>query len=104
MARDTTATLSARPGAFQTLQGEGRGHRTRIALDLNDALAPCLEGASLCDDIDAAVARILAAAGAGSRQAVVNEAGRLGYRAAQFREEFARMAGAIERRPGPSVA
>lgn len=73
-----------------------RGVPTRIALDVTEALAPCIEGIALADEIGAGVARIQMAAAAGSRQAVINEANRLGFHALQARAEFRRMAAFIE--------
>ncbi len=77
---------------------------TRIALDVNEALAPCLEGIALCDELVAGVARITTAAMAGSRMATTNEAHRLGYRALRFRAEFRRLAAAIEGPDGGEAA
>lgn len=47
-------------------------------------------------EVDAGVRRLTTAAMAGSRLAVLNEAQRLGFRAARYRQEFARMAADIE--------
>lgn len=83
-------------GAPRAVSRGRRGIATRIALDMNDALAPCVEGQALCMEVDAGVRRLTAAAMAGSRYAVVNEAGRLAHRAARYRQEFGRMAREIE--------
>lgn len=74
---------------------------TRVLLDMTDALAPCLEGVALADEVAAGVARITSAAMAGSRHAVVNEANRLGHRALAYRAEFRRLAADID---GPEDA
>ena len=66
-------------------------HRTEVLLE-----EACVEGMALADEVRAHVDRILMAASAGSRMAVVNEAGRLGSRAAGYRERFARMVADIE--------
>lgn len=97
MALSTAPTPLDRPAA---VPGR-RGVATRVVLDVNDALAPCVEGIALCDDAVAIANRIVMAAAAGSRQSVVNEAGRLGNRAIAYRAEFRRMAGWIE---GPDDA
>lgn len=73
-----------------------RGVPTRIALDLTEALAPCLEGGAFAQEVEASAARIRMAAAAGSRHAVVNEADRLGFLALRARIEFARLAADIE--------
>lgn len=73
-----------------------RGVATRVILDMNDALAPTVEGVALCDEVASGVARITTAAMAGSRHAVINEANRLGHRALQYRHEFRSLAEAIE--------
>lgn len=96
--------LNTAPTPIEALRAVSRGRRgipTRIALDMTDALAPCIEGVALTDDIAAGVARITTAAMAGSRHAVLNEAQRLGYRALRYRAEFRRMAAYIE---GPEDA
>ncbi len=82
--------------ASRAVVGGRRGIPTRIALDMNDALAPCLEGIALADTVAAAVTRIAMAATAGSRMAVLNEANRLGHRALAARAEFRRLAAFIE--------
>lgn len=82
--------------ALDTVLGGRRGIPTRIALDMTEALAPCIEGVALTDDVAAGVARIVTAATAGSRHAVINEANRLGHRALAYRAEFRRMAAFIE--------
>lgn len=100
MASDAALTLIARPGPSARVVGR-RGVPTRVLLDVNDALAPCVEGIAFAQDVAAGVERIVMAAAAGSRQAVVNEAGRLGHRAAAERAEFRRLAADIE---GPEGA
>jgi len=78
-----------------------RGVPVRVVLEVNDALAPCIEGVAFAQDVIAGVERIVMAAAAGSRQAVVNEAARLGHRAIAERNEFRRLAAEIE---GPETA
>lgn len=96
MARSTALALVEAPRAVPGRLRGSRGIPERVVLDVTDALAPCIEAVALCDDMVAGVARITAAAMAGSRMAVMNEANRLGYRALRFRSEFRRMAAAIE--------
>ncbi len=87
------------PTPIEALRAVSRGRRgipTRIALDMNDALAPCLEGIALADTVAAAVTRIAMAATAGSRMAVINEANRLAFRAIAARAELRRLAAFIE--------
>lgn len=93
MALDTAPTPIEAPRA---VLGGRRGIPTRIALDMTEALAPCIEGVALTDDVAAGVTRIVTAATAGSRHAVINEANRLGHRALAYRAEFRRMAAFIE--------
>jgi len=99
MASDATPSPRARrrPG-FRVLEGS-RGVPEQVTQRRTTALAPCLEGIALADEAIATAERILLAAAAGSRQAVINEAGRLAYRATDIRAELRRMAGAIEPRP-----
>ena len=97
MAIDTAPVLIRAPRAAVGV----RSDTTRVLLDIGEALAPLLEGQALCDDVAAGVERIRNAAQAGSRMAVLNEAGRLGYRAQGYRARFRRMAAEIE---GPEDA
>lgn len=99
MPTETTSRPSGapRPG-FRLLEGR-RGVPERVTQRRTSALAPCLEGIALADEAIASAERIVLAAAAGSRQAVVNEAGRLAMRATDARTELRRMAGAIEPRP-----
>ena len=90
-------------GPSERLNGS-RGIPTRVVLEVNDALAPCLEGIALCDELVAGVARITAAAMAGSRMATTNEAHRLGFRALRYRAEFQALARAIEDPEGGTAA
>ena len=101
MAPTAALTLIRPPRAVPRRLAGSRGVPARIVLEVNDALAPCLEGIALCDDMVAGVARITTAAMAGSRMAAVNEAHRLGYRALRYRAEFRAMAAGIE---GPDAA
>lgn len=92
MALRTAPTPIGRPRPLPGVRSDS----ARIVLPVNDALAPCVEGQALCMEVDAGVRRLTTAAMAGSRYAVLNEAGRLAHRAARYRSEFARMAAAIE--------
>lgn len=97
MALHTAPTPIGRPRPVPGVRSDS----ARVVLLVNDALAPCVEGQALCQEVDAGVRRLTTAAMAGSRLAVINEANRLGHRAARYRAEFARMAGDIE---GPEEA
>ena len=92
MALNTAPTPIGRPRAVPGVRSDS----ARIVLPVNDALAPCVEGQALCMEVDAGVRRLTTAAMAGSRLAVISEAQRLGFRAARYRAEFARMAREIE--------
>ncbi len=95
------------PTSIEAGRAVSRGQRgvpTRVVLDMTDALAPCIEGIALTDDVTAGVARITTAAMAGSRMAVLNEAQRLGYRALAYRAEFRRLAAEIEGPDGGEAA
>lgn len=79
---------------------EGRRGKPEIVVQRTTvALAPCLEGIAACDLGIASAERIVLAAAAGSRHAVVNEAGRLAHGLTKARNELRRMVGAIEARP-----
>lgn len=99
MARSATRTPSGRQRPALSLVVGRRGVPARVQMRQTAALAPCLEGIALADEAIAAAERIVLAAAAGSRQAVINEAGRLAHRAGDSRVELRRMAGAIEPRP-----
>jgi hypothetical protein len=99
MAHSATSRPIGRQRGSLTLLRGSRGIPETVSMRTTTALAPCLEGIALADDAIAAAERIVLAAAAGSRQAVVNEAGRLAYRAADCRTELRRMAGAIDPRP-----
>ena len=101
MAPSTALTLIRPSRAVPRRLAGSRGVPVRVVLEVNDALAPCLEGIALCDELVAGVARITTAAMAGSRMATVNEAHRLGFRALRYRAEFRRLAAEIE---GPETA
>lgn len=94
------------PGAHRPIRrvGGSRGVPERVIQDVGDALAPCAEGVAFAMDVIAGVERIVLAAAQGSRQAVVNEAGRLGHRAMAERAEFQRLARAIEDPDGGRAA
>lgn len=87
---------SPRP-ALRSIPGR-RSDVMRVSLAVNDALAPCIEGQALCGEADDAVTRITELAASGSMTAVIDEAGRLGYRVAAYRAELRRLAEAIEPR------
>jgi hypothetical protein len=67
-----------------------------ITIRRTDALAPVLEAIAFCDEVIGAACRLDMAAVAGSRAAILNEAGRLGHRAQQSRAEFRRLAARID--------
>lgn len=98
----STATPTARK-PLRAVSGR-RADAERVAIAVNDALAPCVEGQALIADVEAGVLRITTAAMAGSRTAVVNEANRLAFRAGEYRQEFRRLAEAIEGTGGPDAA
>lgn len=102
MAASVIQLRSSRPGAFQTLVGHGRGNRTRVTLDINDALAAPLEGIATAEEAELQFGRIINAAIANNRGAVISLAEYGQGRAARARAEFARMAGDIE--PGGDAA
>ena len=85
----------ARPRAPRAVPGVRRD-TTRVLLDIGSALAPVIEGQALCDEVTGSAERLVQFAAAGSRVAVVNEAGRIANRAAAYRREFARMARELE--------
>ena len=101
MAPSTALTLIRPSRAVPRRLAGSRGVPVRIVLEVNDALAPCIEGVAFADTVVAAVNRIVMAAAAGSRQAVVNEAGKLGHRAIAVRSEMRKLAAEIE---GPDAA
>ena len=50
MAVDTAyPTLAALRGSARVVDGHGRGNRTRVLLDIGDALEPCVEGMALAE-------------------------------------------------------
>lgn len=100
MALSTAPTPIAAPRA---VSGR-RSDVVRVSLAIHDALAPCLEGIALTDDVEAGITRIRMAAAAGSRMAVINEANRLGFRALAARAELRRLAQDIEDPEGPVAA
>jgi len=104
MAPNTALALVGPSRAVSRRLAGSRGVPTRLVLEVNDALAPCIEAIALCDEAVAAVARITTAAMAGSRMATVNEAHRLAHRALRYRAEFRRMAAAIEDPDGGRAA
>lgn len=104
MAPSTALTLIRPPRAVPRRLAGSRGRPQRVVLDVTDALAPCIEGVAFAQDVIAGVERIVMAAAAGSRHAVVNEAGRLGHRAIAERDAFRRMAAEIEDPNGGSAA
>lgn len=104
MAPQTALALVEAPQAIPRRLRGSRGVPERIVLDVTDALAPCIEGVAFAQDVVASVERIVMAAAAGSRQAVVNEANRLGYRAVAERNEFHKLARDIEDPDGGRAA
>lgn len=74
-----------------------RGHAMTVTMRRTTALAPLIEGISLADEAIAAADRIASAALIGNRQLVLNEAGRLGFKAEAARVELRRMAALVEK-------
>ena len=72
-----------------------RGRPARVTLRATTALAAPMEGIALTDEVLASCDRITMAAAAGSRMAVVSEAGRLHTVATAARVEFRRLAGEV---------
>lgn len=97
MALHAAPTPIGRPRAI----AGSRGVPTRVVLEVNDALAPCLEGVAFAQEAEAIANRIGMAAAAGSRHAVNNEAGRLAFLATRYAIAFRLMAADIE---GPEAA
>lgn len=99
--------LSTAPTSIEAARAVLAGRRgipTRVVLDVTDALAPCIEGIALADEVEAGITRIGLAAAAGSRRAVINEANRLGFHAMAARAELRRMAAFIEDPEGDDAA
>lgn len=97
MQTDSPTALSGRLRGPQTVTGGSRGKPATVTMRRTTAIAPLIEAQALCADVLSATERIQVAAASGSREAIVNEAGRLGYRATQARAEFHRMAGELEK-------
>lgn len=93
---DTATRTNGRQRGPTGLTGN-RGRPTTVTMRRTTALAPCLEGVALCDETMTSAERIQTAAAVGSRQLVVQEAGRMGVRAAAYRERFREMAKATDR-------
>lgn len=73
-----------------------RGESQRVVVRLDDALAGSLEGIAFAGEVVASINRIGMAAAAGSVEAVINEANRLGHRTIRFRDECRRIAGTLD--------
>lgn len=73
-----------------------RGQSQRIVQRKEDALAPCLEGQALADELVARVDRILAARREGRELDAAREAKAARDLAASYRTEFARLARNID--------
>lgn len=89
---NTATALSVVPGRSQG----GRGNPQTVTMRTNTYLAGLIEGAALAQETIEAASRIQTAAGVGSRQLVVHEAGRLGHRATAALAEFRRLAGGLD--------
>jgi hypothetical protein len=81
----------------------GRGVPELITQRRTVALAAPLEGMAFADEVGSIADRLLMAIACGSLNAAANEAGRLGHLAGAARQEFSRMAGDIEGRPGSAA-
>lgn len=88
MALDTVTTTNGRL--------RGRGRPVMATMRATTFVAVVTEGISLALEVMDGAARIQTAAGIGSRQLVVHEAGRLGVRAQSARDELRRLAGGLE--------
>ena len=91
----TTFAPNVRPGAA-TAPTRGRGHPETVTIRKTALLGALIEGIALADDALTTAGRIQTAAATGNRALVVNEAGRLGFRATAARNEFRRLAGEVE--------
>lgn len=104
MAVNTAPTpISALRGSGRVLRGRGRGSVTRVLLDMDDAMAGPLEGIAATDEAVIQFGRIISAAIANNRGAVISLAEYGQGRAARAREELRRIAAAIEP-DGPDAA
>lgn len=73
-----------------------RGKPSRVIQRTAVALAPCLEGIALADEVLAACNRATLALANGSDRLALNEIGRIGHRATLARNELRRMAGVVD--------
>lgn len=99
----STAPTSIAPlrGSARVLRGQGKGSVTRIALSMDDAMAGPLEGIAAADEAVIQFGRIINAAFANNRGAVIQLAQYGQGRAAQAGAELRRIAADIE---GPEDA
>lgn len=96
MALASTSATNGRPGASTGLVS-GRGRPAMVTMRQTSAIAPLIEAQALCAEVIDGTERIQTAAALGSREQIVNEAGRLGHKATLARDEFRRMAGELEK-------
>lgn len=82
--------------ALELLQGQGRGNRSRVVLDVNDALDGPLEGIAATDEAVIQYERIITAAIANNRGAVISLAEYGRGRAARAGEELRRIVTTID--------
>lgn len=92
MAVSATPATNARPGASAALSGRGVPDLVRRT----SLVAAVVEGAALTDEVMRAAAELQTLGATGNRAQIVHAAGRLGYRAQQYRAEFRRLAGDVE--------
>ena len=98
MARSATqAPTAPRSRGALTLLGS-RGRPARIIQRTSAALAPCLEGIALADEVLAGCDRATLAIANGAERLALNEIGRMGHRATRARIELRRMAGVVDPR------
>jgi hypothetical protein len=71
------------------------GRTAEVQRRVNRAAAP-IEGIALCDEVAGSVERLQVAIASRSWQDVFAESGLLGRRALAYRQEFYRLAGALE--------
>lgn len=74
-----------------------RGRAATVTMRRTTAVAPLLEAQALCAEVLEGTERIAVAAATGRREVIVNEAGRLGFKAERYRRTFHEMAGELER-------
>lgn len=98
MARNATDAPIARQRPSLTLLRGSRGVPETVTMRTTTALAPCLEGIALADEVLAGCNRVALALANGSDRLALAEIGRLGRRAGCARNELRRLAGVVDPR------